>query len=175
MKIMSFCLVVSLALAIIPSNRPIAKAAEITTPSNSACQFSEVYQQRGWRAPGLAGAKPKGPPLAVEGRPGAFITDLNPGNSREDFALLACSEDIPGRLSLRFQPVKVLSLSRIEFDGKVYGYYAEYEAQMVTNGYRQQSLEFVRIIFSDGDGSGKFKVLRYGGPTQLIRSLQRPN
>jgi len=142
-----------------PTQTPVPKSSEMST--YSLCYFSEVYQQDGWRMPGVVGAAPKGIRMSLTNIPGVFVTDLKAGKSDLKWTILACSRDIPGRLLARPKPVRVLKMERYDFKGKVFAYEADYEPQIVEDGVPHRTLEFVPVIFYDIDGSGLFRVMRY--------------
>jgi hypothetical protein len=138
------------------------------------CRFSEVYRREGWKIPGVSGAAPKGRRLALENLPGTFVTYLVAGKSEERIVLPDCQRD-SGRLTIREIPVRVLALSRVDFNGKVFAYTASYEPQTVLNGVPHRSMEVVQIVFYDVDGSGRFPIMKYDMQGLFINSPDVPD
>ena len=150
--------------------------------SKEECGFSEVYQQGGWKIPGLSGAVPKEPrvPLVfhTEGMeasvtPGIFATSLHAGKSDLQLTILQCSRDLPDQLVVRIVPVKVLEMWRLDLDGRVFAYGVRYEPQLASGGALHGSLEYVQVIFYDTVGSGHFASMRYQN-AHLFQSLNVP-
>jgi hypothetical protein len=138
------------------------------------CRFSEVYRAEGWKIPGVSGAAPKGGRLALQNLPGTFLTDLVPGKSDQRMVLPNCQQDFPGRLAIREAPVRVLAMSRVDFNGRVFAYTARYEPQTLVNGVPHRSMEFVQVVFYDVDGSGRFTVMKYDMQGLFLNSPDVP-
>jgi hypothetical protein len=140
---------------------------------NNRCEFSEVFENEGWKIPGVVGATANGNRASVVQFPGVFVTKLNAGTSALKLIAPECVDDTPGRLALRIRSVRVLEMLRLDFNGKVFAYAAEYEPQANEKGISHRTLEFISVIFYDVDGSGLFKVMKYDyhGP---FHSLEIP-
>jgi hypothetical protein len=139
---------------------PTSKAGEM------ACQFSEMYRSEGWKIPGRSGAVPKGSSFALSVSPGGvipgvFVTEMKSGKALSNLLFPKCSPDSPGRLIVREGPVRVLHMSKVDYQGRVFAYIVEYEPQIVESGKPTRTLGFVQVVFLDTDGSGRFSVMKY--------------
>jgi len=146
------------------------------------CGFAELYQSEGWSIPGLPGAQPKAPRVAVEFRkegvedivrPGFFATSLKAVATEKRLLVLKCSQEAPGRLAVRNVHVKVLELWQFDVKGKVFAYGVRYEPQYESGGTLHRSLEYVQVIFYDTDGSGRFTAMSYQS-ANLFQSVKIP-
>jgi len=143
------------------------------------CQFSEIYRPEGWKIPGRSGAAPMGNRFALSvspggAIPGVFVTKMKGGRSLSTLLLPKCSQDSPGRLIIRSTPVRVLEMSKVDYQGKVFAFIVQYEPQTVESGVVTRTLGFGQVVFLDTDGSGSFQVMRYDDRGLFLASPEIP-
>jgi hypothetical protein len=139
--------------------------AQDSDASHKQCEFSEVYQPGGWKIPGLAEAVPTSQRRSLQTSPGGvvpgvFVTELK-AKSISKLLVPRCEREFPGRISLLSKTVKVINMSKVDFNGKVFAYVVDYEPQFVEKNGLQGTLSFMSLVFLDVDGTGRFTVMRF--------------
>jgi hypothetical protein len=152
--------------------------AQVAKPTHTECEFSEAHQPGGWKIPGLSKAVPTSQRLSLETSPGGvvpgvFVTELK-AKSISTLVLPKCSREFAGRLSLLSMTVKVLKMSKVDFNGRVFAYVVDFEPQFQASDGPRGTLGFISVVFLDVDGSGRFTVMRYNRQPTFLFSPEIP-
>jgi len=116
------------------------------------CGYSELYRKEGWLVPGLDGAKKKMARAAVPGKPGMYLTILEPAKRASSIQVFQCSQAHVGRLEMADIAVAVGDVYAFDVGGRIFAYGVVYGIDGIAAEWH--------IMFYDVDGSGRFTVRR---------------